>query len=139
MALTASAVPRWLVNLAQLPLGCAPGSRFNRSFAPRAALYWHAATVVIAMLHQRFCGWPCAPDRHPSGDADPGDRTGWVRKWRSPKCSSSAPLVTSFHRANRPIAVRQGPLFAWSRGEVVPVVGAVHDSGMSKEDGGSMA
>ncbi len=36
LAFTASAVPRWLINLAQLLLGCALGSRFNRSFLTRA-------------------------------------------------------------------------------------------------------
>jgi membrane AbrB-like protein len=50
-ALTASAVPRWLVNIAQLLLGCALGARFNRSFLHRAPRFVGAVvvTVVLAM------------------------------------------------------------------------------------------
>jgi membrane AbrB-like protein len=51
-AFTASAVPRWLINVAQLLLGCALGSRFNRSFLPRAPRFVGAValTVVLAMI-----------------------------------------------------------------------------------------
>jgi len=43
-----SAVPRWLINAAQLLLGCALGSRFNRSFLNRAARF--VASVVASVL-----------------------------------------------------------------------------------------
>jgi membrane AbrB-like protein len=51
-AFTASAVPRWLINAGQLLLGCALGSRFNRSFLTRAPRFMGAvaATVVLAMV-----------------------------------------------------------------------------------------
>jgi membrane AbrB-like protein len=52
LALTASAVPRWLINGAQLLLGCALGSRFNRGFLTRAPRFMGAVavTVVLAMV-----------------------------------------------------------------------------------------
>src|SRR5450755_2286897 len=52
LAFTASAVPRWLINVAQLLLGCALGSRFNRSFLARAPRFVGAVavTVVLAMV-----------------------------------------------------------------------------------------
>ncbi len=51
-ALTASAVPKWLINAGQLLLGCALGSRFNRSFLTHAPRFMGAvgATVVLAMV-----------------------------------------------------------------------------------------
>ena len=52
LAFTASAVPRWLINVAQLLLGCALGSRFNRGFMTRAPRFVGAValTVVLAMV-----------------------------------------------------------------------------------------
>jgi len=45
--LTASAVPRWLINAAQLLLGCALGSRFNRSFLKRAPRFVAAVSISV--------------------------------------------------------------------------------------------
>ena len=46
--LVASAVPRGLVNTAQLFLGCALGSRFNRSFLRRAPRF--VASVALSVV-----------------------------------------------------------------------------------------
>lgn len=47
-----SAMPRWMLNGAQLLLGCALGSRFNRGFIGRAPRFVGAVvlTVALAML-----------------------------------------------------------------------------------------
>ncbi|HXX83724.1 MAG TPA: AbrB family transcriptional regulator [Casimicrobiaceae bacterium] len=46
--LAGSAVPRWAINAAQLLLGCALGSRFNRSFLKRAPRFVASVVASIA-------------------------------------------------------------------------------------------
>ena len=146
MALTASAVPRWLVNLAQLLLGCALGSRFNRSFLHRAPRFVGAvaATVVIAMLLSALFALALArlTGIHPATLILATAPGGVAEMAITAKVLElGVPLVTSFHVARIVLLLLcTGPLFAWlQRRSGIAVVGAVHDSGMSKEDGGPVA
>jgi hypothetical protein len=146
MALTASAVPRWLVNFAQLLLGCALGSRFNRSFLHRAPRFVGAvaATVVIAMILSALFALALArlTGIHPATLILATAPGGVAEMAITAKVLDlGVPLVTSFHVARIVLLLLcTGPLFAWlQRRRRIEDRGPVHDSGASGHDGGPVA
>ncbi len=116
-----SAMPRWMVNGAQLLLGCALGSRFNRSFLARAPRFAAAvvATVALAMgisvlfalLMARVTGI------HPATlvlATAPGGIAEMAVTARV--LELGVPMVTSFHVTRLMLLLTcTGPLFAWLR------------------------
>jgi membrane AbrB-like protein len=119
LAFTASAVPRWLINVAQLLLGCALGSRFNRSFLTRAPRFMGAVavTVVLAMILSALFAIGLA---HVTGihaatlvlATAPG---GVAEMAVTAKVLElGVPLVTSFHVTRIVLLLLcTGPLFGW--------------------------
>jgi uncharacterized protein len=119
LAFTASAVPRWLINAAQLLLGCALGSRFNRSFLTRAPRFMGAVavTVVLAMILSalfalglaRITGIHAATlvlATAPGGVAEMAVTARVLEL--------GVPLVTSFHVTRIVLLLLcTGPLFGW--------------------------
>jgi len=119
LALTASAVPRWLINLAQLLLGCALGSRFNRSFLRRAPRFVGAvaATVGIAMVLSALfaLGLARLTGIHPATLILATAPGGVAEMAVTAKVLElGVPLVTSFHVARIVLLLLcTGPLFGW--------------------------
>lgn len=119
--LTASAVPRWLVDFAQLLLGCALGSRFNRSFLKRAPRFIGAVTVsvVVAMVLCALFAFALArvTGIHPATLVLATAPGGIAEMAVTAKVLElGVPLVTAFH-VTRVILLLTctGPLFGWLR------------------------
>jgi membrane AbrB-like protein len=119
LAFTASAVPRWLINGAQLLLGCALGSRFNRSFLTRAPRFMGAVavTVVLAMVLSALfaIGLARVTGLHPATlvlATAPGGVAEMAVTARV--LELGVPLVTSFHVTRIVLLLLcTGPLFGW--------------------------
>lgn len=119
LAFTASAVPRWLINLAQLLLGCALGSRFNRSFLTRAPRFVAAValTVVLAMILSALfaIGLARMTGLHPATLVLATAPGGVAEMAVTAKVLElGVPLVTSFHVTRIVLLLLcTGPLFGW--------------------------
>jgi uncharacterized protein len=119
LAFTASAVPRWLVNVAQLLLGCALGSRFNRSFLTRAPRFVGAVavTVVLAMVLSALfaIGLARITGLHPATLVLATAPGGVAEMAVTAKVLElGVPLVTSFHVTRIVLLLLcTGPLFGW--------------------------
>lgn len=119
LALTASAVPRWLINVAQLLLGCALGSRFNRSFLTRAPRFVGAValTVVLAMILSAVFAVALAriTGLHPATLVLATAPGGVAEMAVTAKVLElGVPLVTSFHVTRIVLLLLcTGPLFGW--------------------------
>jgi len=117
--ITASAVPRWMLNGAQLLLGCALGSRFNRSFLHRAPRFVTAvvATVVLAMVLSSLFGVAVAraAGLHPASMVLATAPGGVAEMAVTAKVLElGVPLVTSFHVTRVVLLLLcTGPLFGW--------------------------
>jgi uncharacterized protein len=119
---TASAMPRVLLNGAQLLLGCALGSRFNRSFLARAPRFVAAVVVTVAvaigvsilfaLIMARLTGIHPATlvlATAPGGIAE--------MAVTAQVLELGVPMVTSFHVTRVMLLLTcTGPLFAWLRG-----------------------
>ncbi len=116
-----SAMPRWVLDGAQLLLGCALGSRFNRGFLARAPRFVAAvvATVALAMgisvlfalLLARATGI------HPATLVLATAPGGIAEMAVTAKVLElGVPMVTSFHVTRVMLLLTcSGPLFAWLR------------------------
>jgi uncharacterized protein len=116
-----SAMPRWMVNVAQLLLGCALGSRFNRSFLARAPRFVAAVVVTVALamgisvlfalFMARFSGI------HPATLVLATAPGGIAEMAITAKVLElGVPMVTSFHVMRVMLLLTcTGPLFAWLR------------------------
>ena len=118
---TTSAMPRVLLNGAQLLLGCALGSRFNRSFLARAPRFVAAVVVTVvlaiggsilfALIMARLTGIHPATlvlATAPGGIAE--------MAVTAQVLELGVPLVTSFHVTRVMLLLTcTGPLFAWLR------------------------
>jgi membrane AbrB-like protein len=116
-----SAMPRMLLNGAQLLLGCALGSRFNRSFLARAPRFVAAVVVTVAaamgisvlfaLLMARLTGIHPATlilATAPGGIAE--------MAVTAKVLELGVPMVTSFHVTRLILLLTfTGPLFAWLR------------------------
>ena len=116
-----SAVPRWLINIAQLLLGCALGSRFNRSSLSRAPRFVASvvATVLVAMAFSALFALAIATftELHratlvlataPGGIAE--------MAVTAQVLDLGVPIVTAFHVTRLILLLTcTGPLFAWLR------------------------
>jgi uncharacterized protein len=116
-----SAVPKWMINAAQLLLGCALGARFNRSFLRRAPRFVAAVTlsVFVAMALSALFALGVArfTDIHPATlilATAPGGIAEMAVTARV--LELGVPLVTAFH-VTRVILLLActAPLFAWLR------------------------
>jgi membrane AbrB-like protein len=116
-----SAVPRWLINVAQLLLGCALGSRFNRSFLNRAPRFVASvvASVLAAMVLSALFAFAVATFTrlHPATlvlATAPGGIAEMAVT--AQVLELGVPVVTAFH-VTRVILLLTctGPLFAWLR------------------------
>ncbi|HEY1437811.1 MAG TPA: AbrB family transcriptional regulator [Casimicrobiaceae bacterium] len=116
-----SAMPRVLLNGAQLLLGCALGARFNRSFLARAPRFVAAVvvTVAVAMGVSVLFAWFMArlTGLHPATlilATAPGGIAEMAVTAQI--LELGVPMVTSFH-VTRVILLLTctGPLFAWLR------------------------
>ena len=116
---TASAVPRWLIDAAQLLLGCALGSRFNRSFLKRAPRFVGAVTisVVVAMILSALFGFVLASVTgiHPATLVLATAPGGIAEMAVTAKVLElGVPLVTAFHVTRVVLLLAStGPLFEW--------------------------
>jgi uncharacterized protein len=119
LALTASAVPRWLINVAQLLLGCALGSRFNRSFLTRAPRFVGAVAVIVVLamvLSALFAiGLAHITGLHPTTLVLATAPGGVAEMAVTAKVLElGVPLVTSFHVTRVVLLLLcTGPLFRW--------------------------
>jgi uncharacterized protein len=120
---TASGFPKWLLNLAQLLLGCALGSRFNRSFLHRAPRFIVsvAATVVLAMALSALFAIALArfTGLHPATLVLATAPGGVAEMAVTAKVLElGVPVVTAFHVTRIVLLLLcTGPLFGWlSRG-----------------------
>jgi uncharacterized protein len=119
LAITTSAVPGWLINAAQLLLGCALGSRFNRSFLTRAPRFMGAvaATVVLAMVLSAVfaVGLAHITGIHPATLVLATAPGGVAEMAVTAKVLElGVPLVTSFHVTRVVLLLLcTGPLFGW--------------------------
>jgi hypothetical protein len=119
LAFTASAVPRWLINAAQLLLGCALGSRFNRSFMTRAPRFVGAValTVVLAMVLSALfaIGLARITGLHPATLVLATAPGGVAEMAVTAKVLElGVPLVTSFHVTRIVLLLLcTGPIFGW--------------------------
>jgi membrane AbrB-like protein len=116
-----SAMPRVMVNGAQLLLGCALGSRFNRSFLARAPRFVSAVVVTVALamgisvlfalLMARLSGI------HPATLVLATAPGGIAEMAITAKVLElGVPMVTSFHVTRVMLLLTcTGPLFAWLR------------------------
>jgi len=116
-----SAMPRVMVNGAQLLLGCALGSRFNRSFLARAPRFVAAVVVTVALamgisvlfalLMARLSGI------HPATLVLATAPGGIAEMAITAKVLElGVPMVTSFHVTRVMLLLTcTGPLFAWLR------------------------
>ena len=116
-----SAMPRWMLNAAQLLLGCALGSRFDRGFIARAPRFVGAVVLTVAvamMLSAVFAGalaW--ATGMHPATLVLATAPGGVAEMAITAKVLElGVPVVTAFH-VTRVILLLTctGPLFAWLR------------------------
>jgi hypothetical protein len=119
--LVGSAVPRWLINTAQLFLGCALGSRFNRGFLRRAPRFVASVTVSVAAAMALSAVFAFAvagfTGLHPATlvlATAPGGIAEMAVT--AQVLDLGVPVVTSFH-VTRVILllVCTGPLFGWLR------------------------
>jgi uncharacterized protein len=116
---TASAFPRWLLDVAQLLLGCALGSRFNRSFLHRAPRFVASvvATVVLAMVLSALFAIALAhlTGLHPATLVLATAPGGVAEMAVTAKVLElGVPLVTSFHVMRIVLLLLcTGPLFGW--------------------------
>jgi len=116
-----SAMPRWMLNGAQLLLGCALGARFNRSFLARAPRFVGAVVVTVAiamgisvlfaLLMARLTGI------HPATLVLATAPGGIAEMAVTAKVLDlGVPMVTSFHVTRVMLLLTcTGPLFAWLR------------------------
>jgi uncharacterized protein len=116
-----SAMPRWMLNGAQLLLGCALGSRFNRGFVARAPRFVGAVvlTVTLAMLLSALFAAALAwgTGIHPATMVLATAPGGVAEMAITAKVLElGVPIVTAFH-VTRVILLLTctGPLFAWLR------------------------
>jgi membrane AbrB-like protein len=116
-----SAMPRWMLNGAQLLLGCALGSRFNRGFIGRAPRFIAAVIVTVALallLSATFAtalAWLAG--MHPATlilATAPGGIAEMAIT--AQVLDLGVPMVTAFH-VTRVILLLSctGPLFSWLR------------------------
>jgi hypothetical protein len=116
---TTSAVPRWLIDAAQLLLGCALGSRFNRSFLKRAPRFVGAVSisVVVAMILSALFAFALArmTGIHPATLVLATAPGGIAEMAVTAKVLDlGVPLVTAFHVARVVLLLCcTGPLFKW--------------------------
>jgi uncharacterized protein len=116
---TVSAVPRWLIDAAQLLLGCALGSRFNRSFLKRAPRFVAAVTisVVVAMMLSALFGFALAEltGIHPATLILATAPGGIAEMAVTAKVLElGVPLVTAFHVTRVVLLLTcTGPVFEW--------------------------
>jgi uncharacterized protein len=114
-----SAVPRWLINTAQLMLGCALGSRFNRGFLRRAPQFVSAVaiSVVVAMILSALFALALAKlsGIHPATLVLATAPGGIAEMAVTAKVLDlGVPLVTAFHVTRVILLVTcTGPVFAW--------------------------
>ncbi len=119
LAFTASAVPRGLINSAQLLLGCALGSRFNRSFLTRAPRFMGAVavTVILGMVLSALFAFALASvtGLHPATLVLATAPGGVAEMAVTAKVLElGVPLVTSFHVTRVVLLLLcTGPLFGW--------------------------
>ena len=116
-----SAMPRWMLNGAQLLLGCALGSRFNRGFIARAPRFVGAVVVTVALallLSAAFAAvlaW--ASGIHPATLVLATAPGGIAEMAITAKVLElGVPVVTAFHVARVILLLTcTGPLFGWLR------------------------
>lgn len=116
-----SAIPKWMINGAQLLLGCALGSRFNRTFLRRAPRFVSAValSVFVAMALSAFFAMAVAgfTGIHPATLVLATAPGGIAEMAITAKVLDlGVPLVTAFH-VTRVILLLTctAPLFAWLR------------------------
>lgn len=116
-----AAMPRWMLNGAQLLLGCALGSRFNRGFIARAPRFVGAVMVTVALallLSAAFAAllaW--VSGIHPATLVLATAPGGIAEMAITAKVLElGVPVVTAFH-VTRVILLLTctGPLFGWLR------------------------
>jgi uncharacterized protein len=113
----AVAIP--LINVAQLLLGCALGSRFNRSFLTRAPRFVGAVavTVILGMVLSALfaIGLACVTGLHPATLVLATAPGGVAEMAVTAKVLElGVPLVTSFHVTRVVLLLLcTGPLFRW--------------------------
>ena len=116
-----SAMPRAMVNAAQLLLGCALGARFNRTFLARAPRFVAAvvATVAMAMVISLLFALLMArlSGIHPATLVLATAPGGIAEMAITAKVLDlGVPMVTSFHVTRVLLLLTcTGPLFAWLR------------------------
>jgi membrane AbrB-like protein len=119
--LDTSAMPRWMLNAAQLLLGCALGSRFNRGFIGRAPRFISAVmlTVALAMLFSATVAGALAwaTGMHPATLVLATAPGGIAEMAITAKVLDlGVPIVTAFHVTRVILLVTcTAPLFAWLR------------------------
>lgn len=119
--ISTSAMPRWMINGAQLLLGCALGSRFNRSFLARAPRFVAAvvATVALAMGISVVFAFIMArvSGLHPATLVLATAPGGIAEMAVTAKVLElGAPIVTAFHVTRVMLLLTcTGPIFAWLR------------------------
>jgi membrane AbrB-like protein len=117
----ASAMPRGMLNGAQLLLGCALGARFNRTFLARAPRFVAAVvgTVAIAMVISVLFALVMArlSGIHPATLVLATAPGGIAEMAVTAKVLDlGVPMVTSFHVTRVMLLLTcTGPLFAWLR------------------------
>jgi len=116
-----SAMPLWMLNGAQLLLGCALGSRFNRGFIGRAPRFVGAVVLTVALamlLSAAFAtGLAWLSGFHPATLILATAPGGIAEMAITAKVLDlGVPVVTAFH-VTRVILLLSctGPLFAWLR------------------------
>ena len=116
-----SAMPRWILNGAQLLLGCALGSRFNRGFIGRAPRFIAAVVLTVALAMLLSAGFASAlawlRGIHPATlilATAPGGIAEMAIT--AQVLDLGVPVVTAFH-VTRVILLLSctGPLFDWLR------------------------
>jgi membrane AbrB-like protein len=116
-----SAMPRVLLNGAQLLLGCALGSRFNRSFLARAPRFVAAVVVTVALAMGISVLFALFMARvtgiHPATLVLATAPGGIAEMAVTAKVLElGVPIVTSFHVTRVMLLLTcTGPLFAWLR------------------------
>ena len=116
-----SAMPRWVLNGAQLLLGCALGSRFNRSFLARAPRFVAAVVVTVAIAMGISVLFALFMARltgiHPATLVLATAPGGIAEMAVTAKVLDlGVPMVTSFHVTRVMLLLTcTGPLFAWLR------------------------
>jgi len=119
--LAGSAVPRWAINAAQLLLGCALGSRFNRGFLKRAPRFVASvvASIAAAMALSAVFAFGMArlTGLHPATlvlATAPGGIAEMAVT--AQVLDLGVPVVTAFHVTRvMLLLVCTGPLFGWLR------------------------